>query len=62
MAANVESMFDVREAPQHGLGNRVEQALSSEEALKKAELDWTVIQTDVQMEITGFKANIRATH
>lgn len=65
MAANVESMFYVREAPWHGLGNRVEQALNSEEALKKAELDWTVIQrpiqTDAQMEILGYKANIRAT-
>lgn len=65
MAANIESMFYVREAPWHGLGNRVEQALSSEEALMKAELDWTVIQrpiqTDAQMEISGYKVNIRAT-
>lgn len=65
MSANVESMFYVREAPWHGLGNRVEQALNSQEALKQAELDWTVIQspiqTNAQMEIPGYKANIRAT-
>ncbi|SFK75950.1 phage/plasmid-like protein TIGR03299 [Paenibacillus sp. 1_12] len=65
MAANVESMFYVREAPWHGLGKRVEQALNSEEALQEAGLDWTVlqksIQTEDQMEITGYKANIRET-
>lgn len=65
MSANVESMFYVREAPWHGLGKRVEQALNSQEALKQAELDWTVIQspiqTNAQMEIPGYKANIRAT-
>ena len=64
MSANVESMFYVREAPWHGLGKRVEQALNSQEALKQAELDWTVIQspiqTNAQMEIPGYKANIRA--
>lgn len=65
MAANVESMFYVREAPWHGLGKRVEHALSSEEALKEAELDWTVIQKSIQTEdnaeIPGYKANIRST-
>jgi hypothetical protein len=64
MPANVESMFYVREAPWHSLGKRVEQALNSQEALQEAGLDWTVlqkpIQTEDQMEITGFKANIRA--
>lgn len=58
-------MFYVREAPWHGLGMRVEHALSSEEALKEAGLDWTVIQKSIQTEdhaeIPGFKANIRAT-
>lgn len=65
MPANVESMFYVRQAPWHGLGKKVEQALSSEEALKEAGLDWTVvqrpIQTNNQMEIPGYKANIRDT-
>jgi hypothetical protein len=64
MAANVETMFYVREAPWHGLGNRVEHALSSDEALKEAGLDWTVIQKSIQTddfsEIPGYKANIRA--
>lgn len=48
MSANVESMFYVREAPWHGIGTRVEQTLSSEEALKEAGLDWTVIQKSIQ--------------
>jgi hypothetical protein len=59
MSANVETMFYTREAPWHGLGNRVEHALNSEEALQKAGLDWRVIQrsilTDNLMEIFGFK-------
>ncbi|WP_168118519.1 DUF932 domain-containing protein [Paenibacillus sp. HB172176] len=65
MPSNVESMFYVREAPWHGLGNRVEGALSSEEALIEAGLDWTVIQKSIQTEdyseILGYKANIRET-
>lgn len=63
MSANVESMFYVREAPWHGLGTRVEEALDSAEALKKSGLDWKVIQkpimTDAFELIPGFKANIR---
>lgn len=63
MAANVETMFYVRETPWHGLGNRVEHVLSSTEALKESGLDWTVIQKGIQTEdsvfIPGFKANIR---
>lgn len=65
MPANVESMFYVRQAPWHGLGKRVEHAITSEEALKEAGLDWNVIQrsilTDTLMEVPGFKANIRDT-
>ncbi|MEX1029116.1 MAG: DUF932 domain-containing protein [Paenibacillaceae bacterium] len=65
MAANVETMFYVREAPWHGLGKRVEHTLSSEAALQEAGLDWKVTQrsllTDNLMEIPGFKANIRET-
>ncbi|WP_080831875.1 DUF932 domain-containing protein [Cohnella massiliensis] len=64
MTANIESMFYVRQAPWHGLGRRVEEALCSEEALREAGLDWMVIQkpiqTEDQLEITGYKANIRA--
>lgn len=65
MPAEVESMFYVREAPWHGLGNRVEFALSSEEALREGGLDWTVIQKPVMTEdflpIPGYKANLRET-
>jgi len=47
MPANVETMFYVRFAPWHNLGIRVESALSSEEALEKLGLDWTVIQRPI---------------
>jgi hypothetical protein len=39
MSANVETMFYTRVSPWHGLGVRVESALSSEEALEKSSLD-----------------------
>lgn len=48
MSANVESMFytsneeNGRFVPWHGLGTPVQKALSSEEALKEAGLDWEV--------------------
>ena len=35
MAANIETMFYTRVAPWHGLGVRVETALSSQEALQE---------------------------
>lgn len=63
MAANVESMFYVRETPWHGLGTRVKEAPSSKDALVYAGLDWKVIQepvyTDSQELIEGYKANVR---
>lgn len=63
MSANVESMFYVREAPWHGLGIRVESALSSEEALEMSGLNWNVIQRPIMTSnydlIPGYKANIR---
>jgi phage/plasmid-like protein (TIGR03299 family) len=65
MPANVESMFYVREAPWHGLGTRVETALSSEEALKISGLNWTVTQCPIMTSdfksIPGYKANVRQT-
>lgn len=64
MAANVESMFYVRETPWHGLGTRVITALSSKEALGLAGLDWKVNQKPIYTEgeeITGYKANVRST-
>lgn len=63
MSANFESMFYVRTVPWHGLGIRVEEALSSEEALIKAGLNWNVLQrsilTDTGIHVEGYKANIR---
>ena len=63
MPAEVESMFYVRETPWHGLGTRVEEALSSEEALAAAGLDWNVVQKKIYTEdwnnVPGFYANIR---
>lgn len=63
MAANVESMFYVRETPWHGLGTRVEEALNSKEALKYSGLSWKVRQEDIKTidgyPIQGFRANIR---
>ena len=47
MAAEVESMFYVRETPWHGLGTRVEDAPTSEDALRLAGLDWDVIQEKI---------------
>lgn len=44
MAAEVESMFYVRKAPWHGLGTKVGDAPTSEEALKLAGLNWDVWQ------------------
>lgn len=63
MAANVESMFYVRETPWHGLGTKVLEALSSKEALIAAGLNWEVVQepifTDTEELIEGYKANVR---
>lgn len=63
MAANVETMFSVREKPWHGLGTIVAEAPDSKSALELAGLDWNVIQKDIitadGTEIDGFKANVR---
>lgn len=63
MAANVESMFYVRETPWHGLGTRVLTAPTSKEALGLAGLDWQVVQEPIYTEteelIEGYKVNVR---
>lgn len=65
MPANVETMFYTRVAPWHGLGTRVESAVSSEEALRVSGLSWNVIQRPIMTAdctpIHGYKANIRDT-
>jgi len=63
MAANVETMFYVREAPWHGLGTRVDEVLCSEDALTEGGLNWKVIQKAIfsedNIKISGYQANIR---
>ena len=44
MAANIGTMFYTRTAPWHGLGTRVDEALTSKDALIYAGLDWQVIK------------------
>lgn len=65
MAANVETMFSVRETPWHGLGTIVAEAVDSASALSLSGLDWKVVQknllTDDGMEISGWRANVRDT-
>lgn len=50
MAANIETMFYVRETPWHGLGTRVLTAPASKEALEVAGLNWKVVQEPVYTE------------
>lgn len=65
MAALVESMVYTREKPWHGLGTMVEEAPTSADALRLAELDWRVEQKNIQLcggsKIPGYKANVRST-
>jgi len=63
MAANVETMMSVREKPWHGLGEIVDSAPTSADAIRLAGLDWDVISNPIfdasGKEISGFKANTR---
>ena len=64
MTASVEYMFYVRKTPWHGLGTRVEEALTSQDALHYSGLDWTVQQeplmTETFKDVPGFRANVRS--
>ena len=64
MAAEGESMFYVRKAPWHGLGTKVEDAPTSEEALKLAGLNWDVWQEKIYtgdgIVVNDYYANIRS--
>lgn len=64
MSHNVETMFYTREKPWHGLGVRVDEALTSHEALVKAGLDWSVYQQQIMTAagdvIDGYMANTRS--
>lgn len=64
MPAEVETMFYTREKPWHGLGVRVENALSSKDALIAAGLDWEVEQKKIYTEdgyaVHGYFANVRS--
>ena len=63
MAANVESMFYVRETPWHGLGTKVLEAPASKDALQLAGFNWRVMQepiyTAMEELVDGYKANVR---
>lgn len=71
MAHEVETMFytsneeNQRFVPWHGLGTPVAEALTSEEALVQAGLDWTVeskpVFTESGIAIPGYRANTRST-
>ena len=70
MAANVESMFYVGETPWHGQGTKIDEAPTSDDAIRLAGLDWKVIQREVYMRdpvtqelitVPGMKANVRST-
>lgn len=55
MAHNFETGFFVREKAWHGLGTIVQDAPTSADALRLAELDWIVEQKPVYVEIDGSK-------
>jgi len=62
MSANIETMFSVRLTPWHGLGTIIQEAVSSEEAIKIAGLDWQVRQEEIvyKDQKAGYFMNIRS--
>ena len=53
MTANIETMFYVKEKPWHGMGTKVETAVTSADALHLAGLDWIVEPKPVYVENNG---------
>lgn len=65
MSHEIETMFWYQQAPWHGLGTRVDEALTVEEAIKKAGLDWDVrlvpmMTTESNLLVPMSKAVVRA--
>lgn len=65
MSANVETMFFTgRETPWHGMGTQVENAPTSEDAIRYAGLDWEVLQkrliTEDAIVVPDNFANVRS--
>lgn len=64
MSANVETMFTARVPAWHGLGTVVKEALTSEEAIRLAELDWDVTAKPLYLDdgtlVPGKVANVRS--
>lgn len=64
MSANVQSMFYSGEKPWHGFGKKVDQALTSADAIAAASLDWQVEKKKLFLEngveVPGTFANVRA--
>ena len=64
MSHEVESMVYVREKPWHSLGVRVEEAMTSAQAIELAGLNWTVetkpIFTESGIQIPGYVSNTRS--
>ena len=64
MAANFESGFFVGTPAWHGLGTVVKEALTSEDAIRIAGLDWEVIPKPIYdelgREIKNYKVNVRS--
>lgn len=64
MSHEVENMVYVREKPWHSLGVRVEEAMTSAQAIELAGLNWTVetkpIFTETGIQIPGYVSNTRS--
>lgn len=64
MSANVETMAYTGETPWHGLGTYIDHAMTSQEALIAAGLDWNVTSEEVVVRgqpVPGIRANVRST-